>query len=284
MAKTDPYGTLDLVTEIPSTLVSFDADAFDEAIRSQGVRLVHYQALPCPVGLTNLDDNRRPHEDHAGCTNGFLYGKAGVVTGLFTGNSKHKVPDEMGFWDSSTVQISLPRFYDECDQRLYIAPFDRLYLDDEHLNVVTWQRYIHSDDGVDRLKYPVVEVVRLVDNAGIVYQEGDDFVVQQGLIKWVGRQPVPLTGTDSDRGAICAIRYTYRPYWYVGQLMHELRVTQITGDTGRHTEKMPQQILAHREYVAQTKDQQPPGSAGTGVDADMMRTVMSPMYGGFGPK
>jgi hypothetical protein len=273
--------------ELPSQQVTFDIDAFDEAIQAHGVKFQHYQALPCPVGMTDLDDNRRPNNHtNCSCTNGFIYGKAGTITGLFTGNSKTKTPDEMGFWDASTVQVTFPRFYDECDRPLYVAPYDRFYLD-EDLNVVTWQRFIHSENSVDRLKYPVVEIIRLMDNTGMVYNQ-DDYEISNGCIKWTGRQPVPsmdigpgLDGSVIDRGAVCSVRYTYRPYFYCGQMMHELRVARmVEGPKGRHMERMPQSCLLHREFVVNTKDQQPPGSVGPEIDADAMRTVTAAMNGG----
>jgi hypothetical protein len=281
----------DIDTEIQDSRVSFDTDAFDNAIRAHGVPLIHYVALPCPVGLVDLSDNRKPHPDHEGCTNGFIYEEAGKITGLFIGNSKHKNLSDAGFWDDSTVQASFPREYDGTCTPLFVAPFDRFYLAEPTLTVVTWQRYIHSETGIDRLKFPVEQVMAFKDSNGGVYKQDDDFVVQHGLIRWVGRQPAPLLdvgpgygGRSTVKGAVCAVRYTYRPWFYVGQMMHELRVAQVTETTkgNRSIEKMPQSVLLHREYVTTNKDQQTPGSVGPGVDADMMRTVMGPMYGGGG--
>lgn len=275
--------------EMPSTQVSFDIDAFDEAIRGHGVKFVHYMALPCPVGMTDLDDNRRPHPHNpCSCSNGFLYQKAGAITGLFTGNSKTKTPDEMGFWDASTVQASFPRFYTDCDKPFYVAPYDRFYLDECELNVVTWQRFIHSENSVDAMKFPVVDVISLVDNAGIYYHVGDDFEVVSGRIKWTGRQPVPsvdvgpgLDGSVIDRGAVCACRYTYRPYFYCGQMMHELRVARmVESPKGSHMERMPQQLLLHREFVVNTKDQPADSARPACIDADAFRTVTAAMNGG----
>lgn len=80
--------------------------------------------------MTDLDDNQRPHPDHEHCTNGFTFTKAGVVTGLFTGNNKRKTPDEIGFWDGSTAQVTLPRFYDESETRVFVSPYDRFYVDE----------------------------------------------------------------------------------------------------------------------------------------------------------
>jgi hypothetical protein len=247
--------------------------------------------------MTDLDDMRRSHPDHEGCTNGFIYTKLGCITALFTGNSKRKNPEEMGFYDGSTVQVTFPRTYDETHQPIYVAPFDRFYLDEESLVVPMWQLFLHHETGTDRLKYPVEKILHLIDSSGLRYQESTDFIVSGGLIKWIGRRPTPsldlgplttsapiLEGNpvQSDRGAVCSARYLYRPYWYVGQVMHELRVTQTTEQDGRNIRKMPQAVVLHREYVALTRDKQEPGSLG--IDADALRTVLGPLSGGFGPK
>jgi hypothetical protein len=276
----------DVVTDIPGTQVSFDVDAFDEAILTQGVSLVHYAAMRCPVGMTDLDDNRRPHPDHESCTNGFLYTKVGTIHGLVSNNSKHKNPSEMGFWDGSTVQCTFTREYDDPQNiGLIVAPFDRFYLNEPTLVVPTWQLYISHASGMDRLKYPVHKVLDIADNTGIHYRESDDFVIANGQIKWIGsKRPAP--NLDGDRGAIMSVRYTYRPYWYVGQVVHELRVSQVSVDGfDRGIRRMPQAVVLHREYVALTKDQPETGAPShTGLDADAMRTIMSSVNGGFGAR
>ena len=93
----------DVVTDIPAHQISFDTSAFDEAIASQGARLLHFEAIRCPVGLVDLGDIQRPHPDHSGCTNGFLYKKIGTVRALSTSNSKNKRDGDLGWWDGSTI-------------------------------------------------------------------------------------------------------------------------------------------------------------------------------------
>ncbi len=285
----------DIQTDIPGHRISFDVEAFDEAIENQGVTLVHYRALRCPVGMTDIDDNRRTHPDHSGCSNGFIYTRVGTVKGLFVNNSNRKRPDDLGFWDGSTVQVTLPRFYDDPEEeRIFVAPFDRFYLDEERHLVPSWQLFIHSDTGIDRLKYPVSEVEELIDNVGIRYTQGQDFRVSDGKLIWGGGQrPTPdlqtgpgVDGYDSTRGAVCAVRYRYQPYWYVGQVLHEIRTTQVTDPvTGeRHVERMPQAVMLHREYVALTRDINDDGAPGTGLDSDAMRTLMGSMNGGNSAK
>jgi hypothetical protein len=237
------------------------------------------------VGLSDIDDIRKPHEDHSGCQNGFLYEKVGVVKGLFTGNSKSKRFDDIGFWDGSTAQVTIPRFYDGTEERVYVAPFDRFYLEEE-LVVPTWQKFVHHETGLDRLKYPVVSVEVLRDFRNESYAQDVDFTVTgDGRIQWGSRQPVPQLQTASittNRGAVCAIRYRYRPFYYVGQLMHELRIAQVSNEFGRSIERLPQSMVVHREYAGPDADRRAPGDSG--IDADALRTVLSPMSGGFGSR
>ena len=284
----------DVITDIPHYRVSFDVEAFDTAIRSQGVKLIHYQALRCPIGMTNLDDHQRPHPDHEGCSNGFLFTKVGVITGLFTSNSKHKNAMELGFWDGSTVQVTFPRQYDDNpDRKLYVAPFDRFFLAEGNVVVPTWQLFLYDESGINKLKYPVEEVQDIVDSQGLRYRQCDDFVIENGAIKWVGKRPAQQidlgpgmgNGFGTDRGSVCSVRYTYRPYWFVGQMMHEIRVTQVTEEAdGRHLERMPQAAILHREYVALTKEQDQSGLPTSRVDADTLRNVLGSLYSGFGQK
>jgi hypothetical protein len=295
MSHNGPSFVEDIFTEIPKARVSFDMSAFDDAIRSHGVSLVHHQAMPCPVGMTDLDDNRRPaSHDGCGCSNGFLYNVGGGITALFTNNNKSKNHTDLGMWDGSTVVMSFPRTYDGTSTPVLVSPFDRFYLAEENLVVITWQRFIHREDSLDRLKYPACAVTNLVDSTGQTYVAGQDFVVVKGNLKWVGDQPAQqldigpglTNGNGAQRGAVCSVRYTYRPWFYVGTLMHELRVAQVTDEMGRSVVRGPQQCLVHREFVVTSKDNQEVGSIPASVDADSFRTVMGPMYGGgsFGVK
>lgn len=279
----------ELITRIPPHQISFDPIAFDAALRSQGVQLVHYTATRCPVGMTDLDDGRRPHPDHEDCTNGFLYTKVGTITALFVNNSKNKSSEDMGFYDGSTVQVSFPRTYDDPEGTPFlVAPFDRFYLAEDSIVVPTWQLFLHHESGIDRFKYPVEKVQLLIDSAGTRYTENDDFVIKAGAVRWTTSRPISQLDVgpipSSTRGSVCSIRYLYRPYWYVGQILHELRVTQISNNGDRTVERMPQAAILHREYVALTRNQNEVGEPGSEIDADALRKVLGPMSGGVGPK
>lgn len=280
-----------IVTVLPNVDVTFDLDAFDEAIRSQGVRLIHHKAMRCPVGMVRMDDSRRPHPHHEGCYNGYIYVKAGCVTAMLTGNSKKKSQEDVGWVDFSTIQCTLPRSYDNSEEKIVIAPFDRFYLDEDATKVVTWQLFEHHETGLDRMKYPVACVHEpIVDARGERFVVDVDFTVTtDGQVKWGARRPAPEldlgpglnNGFSTDKGTVCSIRYMYLPYWYVGVIPHELRIVQVQNGFDRGAVRGPQMCVLHREYVSQSIEQNEDVLPN---QSDEIRKVMAPMYGGFSPK
>lgn len=239
--------------EIPSGSVSFDANAFDEFLNAHGIRLVHYKAMRCPVGLTDVDDNRRPHEDHSSCSNGFLYHKAGIVTAAMQGNSNNQFSNELGLVENSYITVSFPQFYDDSDIQVAIAPFDRFFLceseKEQNILVPTWHLQIMSQSGIDKLLYPVEKVEYLVDSHGTSFVEGVDFEVTNGKIDWSACGKNPGYQMDVRRGTVYSVRFLYRPYWYCVRMLHEIRVAQTETFDGRELIRMPQQVLLAREHV-----------------------------------
>jgi hypothetical protein len=240
--------------EFPSQGTSFDPDAFDELIRTQGVDMVHYRAMPCPVGLIDPEDQRHPRDHHENCSNGYVYTLGGAVICSFMSNSKESRQIDIGRLDGSSVTVTFPRYYERDNINAPIvpvqpAPFDRLYLKDESVTVITWEKFACSISGVDRVRFPALHVTDIMDAKGIRYTEGSDFVVSAGKIKWFpGRSP----GQDieSKRGVVCSVRYEYRPFWYVQRMIHEVRVAQVEDEMGiRQTMRFPQQMLLQREAV-----------------------------------
>jgi hypothetical protein len=69
--------------------VEFDPQVFDNAIKNKGVKMSHYRALRSPVGMSSLNDLRRPNADHTAASHGWIYRKAGDTYGFATGNGKH---------------------------------------------------------------------------------------------------------------------------------------------------------------------------------------------------
>ncbi len=235
--------------------VTFDIEALDNLVKSQGILLEHWSAMKCPVGMIDPDDNRRPN-DHTGhsCSNGMVYNKTGILQGTFTGNGLNLKTEGTGNLDSSTAQVILPRFYTNENgsngDRIFPAPYDRLYYGDPNILVVNWESRQASPTGRDRLSFPAVSVERLMDSRGNVYSEGEDFSVATGDIVWTGQRQ-PGQDLETGKGVVYSIRYKYRPYWYISRLLHEVRVTSVANDiTGeRVTEMVNKLVSIQREYV-----------------------------------
>ncbi len=230
---------------------SFDPIAFDEAIRFHGTRLIHFRGMKCPVGLVDQYDIRRPHEDHSGCSNGYIYTEAGAVTCLFTGNTEEYRDNDMGFIDGSSVQVTSPRFYDDSDVEMEVLPFDRFYCADEAITVPNWQLVESSESGTDKLNFPATSVIDVMDANGKRYGAGD-YVLSNGMVVWMGDRPGYDAGAD--RGVVYSIRYRYRPFWYCHRLIHQLRIAQVETPLERITIRMPQYFVLQRENVFENEE------------------------------
>lgn len=260
--------------------VSFDIDAFDQAIQSQGVKLVHFRAMRCPVGLVDMYDGRRPEHDHSGCSNGFIYTKAGELTALFTGNDRKSNELDVGIMDGSTVKVTVQRFYDGTEEPVHVTNFDRFYLAEDAILVPTWQLFEANISGREKLQFPVIQVQDLMDNAGNRYEEGVDFEIRGGYVQWIGEKR-PTYDPGRGRGQICAARYLYRPYWYCKQIVHQVRVAQAEDHfTGERTVyRMPQAMYLTREYIFEKEDK-----VEKPEDENTLAQVPEPRSGSFGPR
>jgi len=271
---------------------SFDPQAFDDDIKGHGVTLVHWKAMYCPIGEVDLDDNRQPndHSSHE-CSDGFLYTKAGTVKAILTTGGKTVKYEDVGATDGSTIQATIDRFYSD-GRPFSCTRFDRFFLaetkDGEGGNcptiiVETMQKFLFHETQHNRLKFPIVKIDMLADARGVFYQPGD-YTIENGQIVWGSKNPGTNLdtgpGTQVYRGTVCAVRYWYRPYWFVGAIQHEIRVAQVeeglNGD--RKVTRMPFAVTLHREHVALNKDQPDDPSKGTPQD------VQFPESPGFGPR
>lgn len=238
----------------------FDIPEIDNAIYQRGVRMIHMTAMPCPVGRLSLTDStHRPHADHAGCQGGFIYTNVGVVTCLFSSNSRRMNWTDQGMADGDTVSITLPRFYDNTNIQVKAMPFDRLYLAEESISVVQWELAEYSDLGVDALKFPVVYVESLIDWRGEYYKQDVDFTVKNGKIHWGSR--APGINPDTGLGGVYSVRYAYHPFYIIDSIGHEIRVATQVVNGQKIAVPMPYQISVVRENVARNADNDPQSPA-----------------------
>lgn len=240
--------------------------------------------MRCPVGMTDPDDIRRPHDHHQNCSNGHIYTRAGVVTIAFLNNNSAVNFIDAGAVEAASVMAIVPRFYDDSDNRVDISSFDRIYLQEQDVTVTGKQTFAAHASGVDKLHFPIVRVDDIVDADGIRYEEGSDFVVTDGQIHWTGRRP----GLDAklQKGKVVSVRYQYRPYWYVKNMIHEVRVAQVQDEftMERRVERMPQACMLQREifFEKEMHDSQAPTTDASGKPIAGQHPA--PGSGIFGPR
>lgn len=271
-----------ILTDLPRDVVSFDQDAFDVAIHEHGVSMLHYRAMRCPIGMIDPTDIRKQHDEHAGCSHGFLYSYAGEIKAIFSGGDGKERQGPGGFVDDGSVSVTPPRYYEDGVTPFYGAIYDRLYLAQDGIYVPTWETFCADVSGVDKLNFPAELVQDLVDATGTRYVQGRDFVLDKGRVRWVGNHPIspdPKTG----KGTVCTARYLYRPYWYVQRMPHEVRVARADfGDGTAGVQRMAQHLILQREWLFEAELAPSPTSAASPPIS--ARQAPGPKQGSFGAR
>lgn len=265
----------------PNETVSLDIEAFDTALVSQGIKLSHWKGMRCPVGLSDKWDNRRPHDDHTGCSNGFIFTYSGTVTALISSVSHNSRQQDVGLLDGSTVTVTCPRFYDDNARPVEILNFDRMYMSGNDITVEHWELATASAIGRDKLRFPIVSVVDVMDSTGRRYT-ANDYRVDDGVLVWTTGGP----GFDPrlDKGVVYSIRYRLTPYWYVQRLIHEVRVAQVETALERAAMRFPVQFSMSREYVFERADNDEMGAQDPTDPNSHLRQVKPPQDGPYGAR
>lgn len=242
--------------------ISFDKARFDQVVHSQGIKMVHYRAIPNPVGMGDRGDSHAVLADNRS-DDQFIYKEAGVVTAFFSNNSGNTTTPPIGALDHATAYITLPDNYDVAKGKkgdpVLVSTWDRFFLKDVEVRVIKKQFVESNSTGIDRLQFPATAVEHLIDAAGIEYFINEDFVLtSEGFIKWTG-QKRPGWNSQLGRGTVYAVRYRYTPYFIVNRIIHEIRVSRITNPMTfeRYLERMPYQIEVMREHVFKDVNRDP---------------------------
>jgi len=226
---------------------AFNPDDFAAFIDSNGVELIHYKAIPCPVGLEDEQDSvHKNHVPHAGCSNGYIFIEAGCLVATFNNAPNLWNLGDTGLVSGSTCMVTFPFTYTDGITPVVIAVQDRFYLKDIQCYVTSQQRFQRGNGTTDFLHFPPEYIEYIFDSKGLQYLS-TDYSVTQGSLLWVGNRPA--------EGTICAIRYLYRPFWYAARLLHEIRVARtenmVTGERG--LTRMPYSALCNRENVGRNE-------------------------------
>lgn len=236
--------------------VSFDLPAFREFVQSQGIRVIHYRAVPDPTGMTSRGDSRAVDGESKRSSDGFIYEEVGTMQVLFYSNGSSENFVKEGAIEYATAYMTLPDIYEkerdtDPDCPVLVMPWDRFFVKDVEVRVLARQYIETNSTGIDRLQFPATCVESLRDANGASYTEGQDFsITDEGHIKWL-TQRRPGWNPDLGRGTVYGIRYRYTPFFVCSKIIHEIRVAQVTNPSTleRRVERFPYQIEVVRENV-----------------------------------
>lgn len=231
--------------------IGFNTKSQEQFIQDHGIIFEHWSAIPSPIGLKDRGDYRRSDSLDTISENGFIYKKVGEFTGVIVNNSKSNTLSEGGIFDNSVARLVLPKYYNaRCPSKtkeISLLPGDRIYAKALELKVDNYQRAEYSVTHSDFLQFPAKCVSVLVDSKNREYKFGIDFKIDNnGNIQWIEGKRNPGIDDSTGKGRIYSIRYTYLAFWYVSQIINEIRVTN---DDKGNPVRLPYQVQIQREYV-----------------------------------
>lgn len=237
--------------------VAYDLQAFEDLVQAHGLVFVHYVAMKDPIGLISKTDLRRPNaiqDDHL--SNGLYYIESGKIRGLMSGNTKETRASSGGITDPGIAQLTPSLTYLESDTGVYLSPYDRLYLEESAVLTTRSDLVNTSQAGLDRLPFPAVDVLYLVDSEGNRFEKSE-FSIVNGKIQFGAKRP----------SSVYSVKYTYRPFWLVHRMVHDLRVIQSLDYMGqREVKQAHQSCILQREYMFLNAMQNEQGTNPRGVE------------------
>ena len=245
-------------TVLPSSIpdLKFNLVAQEQFGNDKGILLEHWAAIPSTIGQKDRGDLRRPDQLDTIAENGFIYKKVGEFVGTILGNTKKQNHAEGGIMDNSVARLMMPKHYtQECGggKDIALLPGDRLYAKQIELRVPNYQKVEYKPKSNDTLQFPAKCVIFLKDSNNIEYTEGVEFKVSdEGDVQWMQGKSNPGTDPETGKGRLYGIRYMYVAFWYVQQLLNEIRVTN-TSDSSAPA-RLPYHAVIQREYVYHQKN------------------------------
>jgi hypothetical protein len=230
--------------------VSFNLEAIDDFVKGNGVQFEHHVAIPSPIGLKERGDIRKTELLDSLESNGMLYKKVGVFNAVLLGNGHNKSNVDGGQLDNSSARITLPRFYNDGDKTIHLAAGDRLFVKDLEIKIANYQKVEYNGRISDFLQFPALDVEFLVDSLGNEYEQGKHFNLDKnGNICWIVGEASPGIDLETGKGRVYAIRYLYTAFFYVVELINEVRIGRITEGDERVPARMGYQAHICREFV-----------------------------------
>lgn len=249
----------------PFEAVRPDMPAENFFIANQGIKFWHYVAVVDPIYQVNSGDARHSFDQEENGQfedqgrfhreNGFIYFRKEIVYGIFQSNSKDLKYLTAGLYTDSGAMVTVDRYYKATGEKVEISENDKLVpceLPSEFFTTIS-HKFDHNPTGIDRLQFRAINVSHLIDSQGIIYIQGEDFNLRQGCIEWINGKNRPGIDPISGKGRVCGVRYTYRPFFYIKLVVHDIRIKPslhpVTGEVSATAGPILVQVQADWVYL-----------------------------------
>lgn len=191
----------------------FSTDAHDNLVRSKGFKATHWRhALvasretpaagvfldtPTDIPGYNLYDPRPFY----------------IAVQQLNWQDQYIIQGVHGSHAISTVNYTTYYEEDRPDKdRVYLRKNDIVTIEND-VTVLTQELFEYKPNGLQRLKFPIIDVDYLADGRNNRYEQGIDFVITDNMIEWIGNKP--LWDAGKGRGDSLSIVYWTKPYFSV---------------------------------------------------------------------
>jgi len=189
----------------------FSTDAHESEIKTKGMPAIHWRHA--------LNPNRTTIEG------GVDLSQSADINGynLYDPRPFYIVPTNQNWEDTFVTQglygkhsasILHTGYYDDpLRTRVYLRPND-IILVNNGLTVMITEMVEYKPAGLMRLKFPIVSIDYMANGQNVRFEEGSDFIIQDGMLEWVG-QNRPTWDTSKARGEPLSVVYWTYPYYMV---------------------------------------------------------------------
>jgi len=234
-------------TSLPDYLKNFaegakiDPDRYIALIQGQSPNVLWEKVCVCP----NSTDNGTHDPTCDLCLHGMLFFDPQKIPMLVTTASLQQTFYLQGRYSPGSIVVTVA-------PTNQISEGDRVTVLDSSVRTTTKRRR-NSDSLIDRVKYPIKDVV-LLRTRDKTFNLGTDFsITEDGAIQWeasVKRRPA--------KGAFYSVVYTHAPIYIITDMLHAHRDRRVTVGGKSGTVAGPIQAMAKADFLARDegKDEQ----------------------------
>lgn len=243
-----------------SPVAAFNPEATESLIKTKGITALHYKHAPNPDRET-LAGGVNPNNNAAKFGSRYY-----SVRQMKLVAQQFKLEDRLntqGIFGMSSVLLNVAGHYDDGDKdHVFCRPLDVIVIQSDmngsSITTLTEQMSEFNPNGPIKLNFRC-EGVDYLASKDRTYTDGEDFIVEDGKIRWLvgGAKPSFKDG----KGEILSVVYWIKPVYIVQSVPHAIRITpgNSTGNAAypRQPHYAPQLVVAKQAQFRVDSDELP---------------------------